>query len=374
MGGGPLIMGHAHPRIVEAIGRAAALGTHHFGLTDRAVELAERLCKYIPSAEMVRFSSTGTEATSHALRLARAITERSAYVKFDGAYHGHGDLAAWSYEGAHTDMPKGTPGSGGIQGGVSDDVYVLPFNDTAAFREAMKSHGRRFAAVICEPLQRAIAPKPGFLDSLREECDKSGAILIFDEVVTGLRFAPGSAQERYGVTPDITTLGKALAAGIPMSAIVGKRRFMEHFDPIYERNDPEHFSFHCGTLNANLLAVECAHVALDALMEEKGVDRLDELGAMTREGLKRIFHDARTPVHVSGDSAIFHPYFSDRPVENNRDVANVDWAMSNAFHLKLWDAGIYKTFTKGYLTLAHESSHVAELLETSAWALAHLRG
>jgi glutamate-1-semialdehyde 2,1-aminomutase len=369
MGGGPLILGHAHPRIVAAITRTASKGTHHFGLTARAVELAERICKYLPSAEMVRFSSTGSEATLHALRLARVATGRSAFIKFDGAYHGHHDLAAWSYEGSVTRYPKGTPGSGGIQNGTEKDVYVLPFNDIGAFKAAMNAKGSEFAAVICEPLQRALAPKPGFLEALREECDRHGTVLIFDEVVTGFRFAPGSAQQRYGVTPDLTTLGKALSAGLPMSAIAGKRNYMKHFDPALENTDPDHFSFHCGTLNAFLLAVECAHVTLDAVMDEGGLHQLDELGEMMRDGLRKVFEDEDVPAYIAGDSAIFHPYLSERPVENNRDVAASNWDMSNAFHVKLWDVGVYKTFTKGYITLAHDSSHIEDFLERSRWAL-----
>jgi glutamate-1-semialdehyde 2,1-aminomutase len=233
----------------------------------------------------------------------------------------------------------------------------------------MKDKGHELAAVICEPLQRALAPKPGFLEALREECDRYGVVLIFDEVVTGFRLAPGTAQQRYGVTPDVTTLGKALSAGLPMSAIVGKRQYMSHLDPALAESEPDQFTFHCGTLNAFLLAVECSHVALDMMIEEGGVGQLDELGDMMRDGLKKVFHDEGVPVQITGDSGIFHPYFTDHSVENNEDVANSNWALSDAFHTKLWDAGVFKTFTKGYLSLAHDGSHVNDFLDRSRWAI-----
>jgi glutamate-1-semialdehyde 2,1-aminomutase len=369
MGGGPLILGHAHPRIIKAIRSVLEKGTHHFALHRRTVELAERLVRYIPSAEMVRFTSSGSEATFHALRLARAVTRRAGIIKFDGAYHGHHDLATWSFEHTPSNPPIPAPESAGIQQGVSEDIVVLPFNDPNAVREMLKAYPKRFAAVICEPLQRALPPKPGFLQTLREECDRTGTVLIFDEVVTGFRLARGCGQEKYGVTPDLTTLGKALTGGLPMSALVGKRWLMEHLDP---KSPAESFSFHCGTYNGYLWGVECAHVSLDILVEEGGVDRLQELGEMTRAMLKKVFSEANFPVFVAGDGPIFHPYFTDRVVESASDVRACNWNLSNRFHLKLLEAGIYKSFVKGYLSLAHQEEHIEEFAEAARWALKHL--
>ncbi len=221
MGAGPLVLGHAHPRIVAAIRDNAHKGTHHFGLHKRTLELAERLVKYVPSAEMVRFTSSGSEATFHAMRLARAVTGRAGIVKFDGAYHGHHDLAVWSYEQTPTQIPAPTAESRGIQLGVAEDMTVLPFNDIAAIRETLRARPDHFAAVICEPHQRALPPLPGFLEALREACDRAGTVLIFDEIVTGFRLAAGGGQELYGVVPDLTTLGKAMTGGMTMSALVG---------------------------------------------------------------------------------------------------------------------------------------------------------
>ncbi len=366
LGAGPLILGHAHPRIVATIQAAATQGTHHFGLHRRTLELAERLVRYVPSAEMVRFTSSGSEATFHALRLARAVTGRDGIVKFDGAYHGHHDLATWSFEQTPTEIPRPTPESRGIQPGVAEDVVALPFNDAAAVRALFAAHPDRFAALICEPHQRALAPKPGFLETLREVCDKTGTVLIFDEIVTGFRLATGGGQEKYGVLPDLTALGKALTGGLPMSALVGKRAVMEHLDPA---SPAENFAFQCGTYNGYYLAAECAHTTLDILVEEGGIALINRLGELVREKLERAFFDAGEPVTVGCEGPMFHPYFTDRPVENNADIRATDLAKSAAFHTKLVEGGIYKEFVKGYVGTCHDESHLDELASVTGWAL-----
>jgi glutamate-1-semialdehyde 2,1-aminomutase len=370
LGGGPLILGHAPPRLVAAVAEAAPKGTHHFGLHRRTVELAERLVRYVPCAEMVRFTSSGSEATFHALRLARAVTGRSGIIKFDGAYHGHHDLAVWSFERTKSSPPLPTPESAGVQPGVADDVCVLPFNDAEGVRRTLRENPRRFAAVICEPLQRVLSPEPGFLETLREECTCAGTVLIFDEVVTGFRLHAGGAQAKYGVVPDLATFGKALSGGLPLSAVTGRRDLMAHFDP---RSAPDQHSFHCGTFNGYLLAVECAHVTLDILVEEGGIERLLRLGQIAREAVEKACVDAGVPVHVCGEGPLFHPYFTESKVRSNADVAACDWELSNAFHRKLYQAGIYKTFTKGYVGLAHTEAHLRELGTVASWALRTLK-
>lgn len=369
LGGGPLILGHAHPRMVEALTESVRKGTHHMELTDRTIALAERLVKYVPSAEAVRFSSTGSEATFHALRLARAVTGRSAIIKFDGAYHGHHDLATWSYEDAPLDAPIQYAGSTGIQPGVAEDIIVLPYNDATAVEEYLTANPGKVAALIVEPYQRALTPVPGFLAALRESCDRHGVVLIFDEVVTGIRTAPGGAQEAEGVTPDLTALGKAIAGGLPLSAIVGRKELMEHFD---HHSDPTHFAFHCGTFNGNLHAVEAAHTTLDIVIEEKGYQRLAELGEYTRAMLARVYADAGITVQVTGRGPLFHAYFTDKPVLNAHDVRSSNLVFNRDLHLKLREAGIYKSFPKGYLSLAHDESHVDAYGEAISWAVGQL--
>jgi glutamate-1-semialdehyde 2,1-aminomutase len=369
IGGGPLILGHAHPRLIDTLQKSVVKGTHHFELTDRTIALAERLVQYVPSAEAVRFTSSGSEATFHALRLARAVTGRSAYLKFDGAYHGHHDLAAWSYEDAPVDSPLPHRGSGGIQPGVEDDVIVVPYNDAEATAAALDDRRGQVGAIIVEPYQRALTPEPGFLARLRELADEHGAVLIFDEVVTGFRTAPGGAQAVEQVTPDLTALGKALSGGLPLSALVGNGRLMDHF-----ADDPEAstFSFHCGTFNGYLHAVEAAHTTLDIVVDEGGWKRLVELGGYAREALARTYRDAGIATTISGGGALFHAYFTDGPVRNADQVRRSDLTFNAALHRKLREGGIYKSNPKGYVSLAHSEEHVDHLADTIRWALSEL--
>jgi glutamate-1-semialdehyde 2,1-aminomutase len=369
LGGGPLVLGHADPRLQAVVQRATALGGHHYALHRRAVELAERIVRHVPSAEMVRFTASGSEATFHALRLARAVTSRTGIVKFDGAYHGHHDLAVWSFEHSPTHPPDPYPESAGVQRGVASDLVVLPFNDAEAVAQALGAQPGRFAAVICEPFQRAIPPRPGFLEAVRRACDATGTVLIFDEIVTGFRLAPGGAQQRYGVVPDLTTLGKALAGGLPLAALAGQRRFMEHLDPDLGGSG---FSFHCGTFNGYLLGVECAHATLDVLLEQGGLARLEELGELAAERLRRACADLGMPVDVTVAGGVFQPYFTDRPVRSAADARAADQVLTAAYHRLLLEAGVYKLAAKGYLGLAHDEGHVEELGEATTWALGRL--
>jgi|SRR5579862_2274491 len=370
LGAGPLILGHAHPRIVKTIAAQAASGTQYFGLSQRAVDLAERFVRYVPSAEMVRYTSSGTEATFHALRLSRAVTGRQGVIKFDGAWHGHHDLAVWSMELSPTKIPEPYPVSAGIQHGVREDLIVLPFNDIKQFRACMKEHGHRLAAVICEPVQRTISPIPGFLEALRDECDRSGTVLIFDEVVSGFRLAPGGAQEKYRVTPDLTTLGKAVSGGVPLSAIVGKKRLMEHLDP---RSDPKTYDFHCGTYNANALGIESAHTTLDILIEENGLKKLGELGDFARERLRATLTDLKQDAVVTGEGPLFHFYLTKEPIHDHAAVRRSNLTLSDAVHRKIYEAGIYKQFSKSYLSLVHSQDDIEALCDALVWGFETVR-
>lgn len=365
LGAGPLVLGHAHPRISSAIAEQAAKGTHFFGLAANAVELAERVCGIVPSAEMVRYTSSGSEATFHAMRLARAVTGRQAIIKFDGAWHGHHDLAVFSMEYSPTQIPVPYPISRGIQRGVTDEIVVLPYNDAARFREMMRAYPGRFAAVICEPMQRTLSPLPGFLETLREECNRAGTVLIFDEVVSGFRIAPGGAQEKYGVTPDLTALGKAFGGGLPLSAVVGKRNLMEHLDP---SSPDEQYSFHCGTFNGLPLSIACAQTALDILIDEGGIVELAKLGEYARDSLKTLFGRLNRPAAVTGDGPIFHFYFTEEEVNDHAAVRRADNALSDAIHHRMYAAGIYKQFSKAYLSLAHTEAHIDEFCDVLDWA------
>ena len=373
LGGGSLVLGHAHARIIESIERTVRLGTQHFALTSRAVELAERIVDAVPSAEMVRFTASGSEATFHALRLARAATGRAGILKFDGGYHGHHDLAVWSFEhsASSAPYPSPTPESAGTQPGLAGDIAVLPFNDAEAVGELISAQPTRFAAVICEPFQRALPPQPGFLQTLRELCDRTGTVLIFDEIVTGFRFGPGGAQERYGVVPDLTALGKALAGGLPLAALVGGRELMQHLGPDVPA---EHRSFHCGTFNGYLLGVECAHTTLDVLEEEDGYSRLEELSELAAQALERAFSESGIAVQVTRAGGLFQPYITSAPVQSAADIRCSDVAGLRSYHDRLFEAGVYKLLAKGYVSLAHDESHIAELEEASRRALVSAPG
>lgn len=365
LGAGPLILGHAHPRIEKTIVEQSRQGTQYFGLAARAVDLAERLVTYVPCAEMVRYASSGSEATFHALRLARAVTGRRKFIKFDGAWHGHHDLAVWSMEMSPTQVPEPYGISAGVQSGVREDLMVLPFNDIAYFRNVMASHPKQFAAVICEPMQRTLKPLPGFLDALREECDRHGTILIFDEVVSGFRLAPGGAQEKYGVTPDLTALGKALGGGVPISAIVGRRSLMEHLDP---DSPPSNYSFHCGTFNGHPIGIECAHTTLDMLINEGGIDHISALGDYGRQRLARLFKDLGAAAQITGDGGVFHFYLTDEPVHDHAAVRRSNVALTDKMHRLLYANGIYKNFSKAYVSTVHTRDHIDQLVDALGWA------
>jgi len=345
------------------------VGTHHFAPHLRAVELAERICKYVPCSEMVRFTASGNEATYNAIRLARAITGRNGIIKFDGSFHGHHDLVAWSFERSNTNYPTPVPQSAGIQRGVADDLAVLPFNDIKAVTTLLQADPRRFAAIICEPLQRMLSPQAGFLEGLRSICDETGTILIFDEIVTGFRLAPGGAQEHYGVVPDLAAIGKALSAGLPLAALVGKRNLMEHLDPA---SNKEQFAFHCGTLNAYALGVEAAHTCFDILIDEGGLDYLSDIGEYARQSMEKVFFGTGHAVDIAGEGPLFHPYFTDHKICNNADVANCNWVLSDKLHHLMFEAGIYKPSVKGYLAIVHGTQHVDELSDVMRWALDQL--
>lgn len=369
LGGGPLVLGHAHPRIREAVIRAIHDGGHHFALHRRTLELAERLCDLVPSAEMVRFAGSGSEATFHALRLARTVTGRQGIVKFDGAYHGHHDLASWSFEWTPADGTHAVPESGGIQADLADDVTVLPFNDPEAIGALLAAQPGRFAAVIVEPIQRAVPATRAFLDAVRAACDRSGTVLVYDEIVTGFRCAPGGYQELIGVTPDLTALGKALGGGLPIAALVGRRGLMEHLDPHLGRTER---SFHCGTFNGYQVGSEAAHATLDVLVGEGGIGELDRRSRQAGAALRRAFASAGVPVTVLDGHGLFQPYLGERTIERASDVRATDREGLVRWHDELLRLGVYKLLAKGYVSIVTEDRHIDALEEAAGLAARQL--
>src|SRR5919197_1567971 len=300
---GPLIVGHAHPRVVEAVQEAAALGTSYGAPTASEVRLARLVKDAFPSMELVRFVNSGTEATMSAIRLARACTGRELLVKFDGGYHGHADgLLVQAGSGPLT---LGAPDSPGVPATAAARTLSVPYNDAAAVAAAFAAHPGAFAAVIVEPVagnMGVIPPAPGFLQRLRDLTREHGALLIFDEVITGFRVALGGAQERYGITPDLTCLGKIVGGGLPVGAYGGRREIMEHISPLGP-------VYQAGTLSGNPLAMAAGLATLRLLFEQGVYDRLQALSTRLLEGLETAARAARDAYTANAVGSMFTGFF-----------------------------------------------------------------
>ncbi|MTI02522.1 aspartate aminotransferase family protein, partial [Roseibium sp. RKSG952] len=264
IGSGPMLLGHGHPEVLEAVAEQMPKGMTFFANNARAIELAEEICSAVPCAEQIRYVSSGGEADMYAIRLARAFTGRDKIVKFEGGYHGMSAEAQMSLAPDRmVNFPQAVPDSAGIPESVQAEVLIAPFNDPDYIRSLLAEHGDEVAGIIVEPLQRIIPPEPGFLQLLREEADKYGIVLIFDEVVTGFRFAYGGAQELYGVTPDVATLGKIIGGGFPLAAIAGRADIMAHFDKAAVGADK--WLMQLGTLSGNPVAAVAGLKTMEVL-------------------------------------------------------------------------------------------------------------
>ena len=359
LGFGPLIAGHGHPRVMDAI--AAELtraGSPMLGApTDLELRLAERLAGLLPSAEMARFTSSGTEATLHALRLARGATGRSRIVKFEGHYHGVHDHVLWTLDAP---LPA-RPASDGIPDAPAAPTIGLAWNDTAAFRDAIDRAGD-LAAVIVEPVARGVLhPDRDFLEAVREETRRRGIVLIFDEIVVWPRVGAGGAQRRFGVTPDLTTLGKALGGGLPLGALVGRRDLMSLFEPRAARGsaDPRPYDFHGGTYTGTPVALAAGLATLN-LLEEPGVlDGIDARATQLRSGLRELATRRGLAMQVVGEGSCVDFYFGETPIRTSRDVWGSDLSRRRALDYQLLAGGIYNAPVHRYhLSLAHTEADI----------------
>src|SRR6056297_531662 len=277
IGSGPMLLGHGHPEVLEAVFEQLPKGQTFFANNPRGIELAEVICAAVPCAERLRYVSSGGEADMYAMRLARAFTGRDKIVKFEGGYHGMSAEAQMSLAPERfANFPQAVPDSAGIPRAVQDAVLIAPFNDPEFIRALLAEHGSDVAGIIVEPLQRIVPPEPGFLQTLREEADRHGIVLIFDEVVTGFRFAWGGAQEHYGVTPDLCTLGKIIGGGFPLAAIAGRTDIMAHFDKAAVGE--EGWLMQLGTLSGNPVAAAAGLKSLEILRRDGQYARLRDLG------------------------------------------------------------------------------------------------
>jgi glutamate-1-semialdehyde 2,1-aminomutase len=353
-----MLIGHAHPRVVAAIREQAARGTTFYAMNDVAPRLAERIAQLVPCAKAVKFVGDGAEATFYALRLARAFTGRSLVLKFEGAYHGHHDYSLHGLKPKpFANYPEAQPDSAGIPAEVSRTVLVAPFNDLATTSQLVEPVADQLAAVIVEPVQRSLMPKPGFLAGLRSLCDRVGALLVFDEVVTGFRLALGGAQEAFGVEPDLCALGKVIGGGLPLAAVVGRREILELSVP--DRAADGRSVYLSGTLNGNPIAAAAGLATLDVLVEENGPARVVAIGTALAKGFERCAHELSVPFQMVGPPAFCDPVFGTGPIYDYRSYSATNRAAARQFGIELLKRGLFvHPASKMYVSTAHTDAQV----------------
>ena len=364
---GALVLGHAYPDVMAAIEAQVRCGGNFGAMNEAAVILAERIVAAIPSVEMVKFVVSGTEATLHAIRMARAYTGRDVIVRFEGAYHGHLDMVSLSNKlGGLTaadrhDRPalNPIPDCPGIPRAIQDLCLVCSFNDVEGLEAIFREYGQRIACVIMEPFQRFIEPESGFLEAARRVTSQYGALLVFDEVVTGFRFGLGGAQEHYGVRPDLSVLGKIIGAGYPNGAIGGPAGIMQ---ALFGK-DVKHPVYLAGTFAGHAVASTGGAATLDVLARPGAYAKLFELGERAREGLRRAIARNGVPARVYGVGPLFHIAFTDVVVRNARD----NLAEDRALRKRAWDGllkrGVHISGGRGFVSLQHSASTVDEMVE-----------
>ena len=367
---GPLILGHAHPEVVEVLARAAETGTSFGACTPREVELAERIVEAYPSIERVRLVNSGTEATLSALRVARAATGRDKILKFEGCYHGHGDsLLVKAGSGVAT---LGLPDSPGVPRALAELTVTVPFNDLTALEEAFSTHRHQLAAVIVEPVvgnMGCVAPAPGFLKRLRALTHEQGTILIFDEVMTGFRVAYGGAQQLYKIDPDMTTLGKIIGGGLPVGAYGGKARLMDLVapaGPVYQ----------AGTLSGNPLAVAAGLKTLEILRRPGIYERLDLLTGKLTSGLMAAAARAGVPLTVNRVGSMFTAFFTPDSVSDYATAKKADTAAYGLFFRSLLEMGVYfppAQFEAAFVSTSHSEGDVKATVEAASYGFSRLR-
>ncbi|MGQ9585393.1 MAG: aspartate aminotransferase family protein [Anaerolineae bacterium] len=368
LGQGPLILGHSSAPVLEAVRKALERGQLYAGQHEMEIALSEELQSLIPCAELVRYSSTGSEVVQTALRVARAHTGREKFIKFEGHYHGWFDNVLVSVHpsleaAGPREAPDPVPGSAGQVRSALGDVIVLPWNDLAVLEETLAARGDEVAAVIMEPIMcntGCILPKAGYLEGVQKACRKHGVVLIFDEIITGFRVGLGGAQGYFGVTPDLATFGKAMGGGFPISCLAGRRELMEWI--------ADGRVNHSGTFNSNIVAMAAALATLSVLKEEGVYERLTSLGRRLRDGLAQMLKEMGVVAQVEGPGPMFHLGFTDgQPVQDYRAyVRHVDGEMGHRFADLLMDEGVrYIPRGMWYLSTAHSEEDVEFTLEAA---------
>ncbi|EMT52830.1 glutamate-1-semialdehyde 2,1-aminomutase [Brevibacillus borstelensis AK1] len=366
---GPLILGHAHPKVLAAIQEAAVLGTSFGAPTERETEMAKLVCEIVPSVEVVRMVNSGTEATMSALRLARGYTKRNKIMKFEGCYHGHADsLLIKAGSGVAT---LGLPDSPGVPEATAVNTITVPYNDLESVKLAFENFGADLAAVIVEPIagnMGVVPPQPGFLEALREITQQHGTLLIFDEVMTGFRVSRGGAQELYGITPDLTTMGKVIGGGLPVGAYGGKREIMQQIapaGPIYQ----------AGTLSGNPLAMAAGLTTLQELGQPGAYEKLEALSARLAEGLAENARKLGIPHTLNRVGSMVCLFFTDTPVVNYDTAKTADLNKFSAYFRYLLEEGVMippSQFEGMFVSLAHTEEDIERTIDASYKAMKRL--
>ena len=363
---GPLIFGHAHPRVVEAIIRQAELGTSYGASTELEIELAEKVVSAIPSVEVVRMVNSGTEAVMSALRLARGITGRDKIVKFEGCYHGHSDsLLVKAGSGL---VSLGIPECPGIVSSLAEKTLNLSYNDSEGVRDLFEREGKNIAALIVEPIagnMGVIPPIPGFLQTLREETKKAGALLIFDEVISGLRVSLGGAQKLFGITPDITCMGKIIGGGLPVGAYGASKEVMDHISPVGS-------IYQAGTLSGNPLAMAAGNVILDLLSEPRVYELLEEKSKKLCDGFQKNTQELGISAQFTRVGSMFSMFFTDQQVTNFESVKTCDTKFFQSYFNGLLEEGIYiapSQFEAGFMSAIHSDKEIEQTIDANLKAL-----
>ena len=366
---GPMILGHAYPPVVEAIRQAAERGTSFGAPCAAEVELAQRVVRLVPSIEKVRFVSSGTEATMSALRVARGFTGRRKILKFEGCYHGHSDgLLVAAGSGVAT---LGIPGSPGVPEGTVADTLLAPYNDVEALGRIADAHGKDLAAVIVEPVagnMGLVTPREGYLEALRDTTRRVGAVLIFDEVMTGFRLAPGGAQQVYGIRPDMTCLGKIVGGGLPVAAYGGRAEIMDWVAPVGP-------VYQAGTLSGNPLAMAAGCAALDGLQQHGAYERLDALTVRLQVGLARAAQAADVMLTVNRAGSMITPFFCRGPVTDYASAKKSDTERFGRFFHGMLRRGVYlppAQFEAAFVSLAHTERDIDDTVAAAGESLKEL--
>jgi len=366
---GPMLAGHGHPAVVEAVQEAASRALSFGAPTEAEIELAEHLCRLVPSLELVRLLSSGTEATMTALRLARGFTGRSLIVKFEGCYHGHADaLLVKAGSGALT---FGNPSSAGVPAEVAAATVVLDYNNIAQVKTFFAEKGKAVAGVIVEPVagnMNLVLPAPGFLEALREECTRHGAVLIFDEVMTGFRVAPGGAQERFGIRPDLTTLGKVIGGGLPLAAVGGRRDIMEKIAPLGP-------VYQAGTLSGNPIAVAAGMATLKIVSAPGFQGNVERTTGELVRGLVNEAKKAGIAFSAQSIGSMFGIYFRAAPPTSFAEVMQCDRKRFNRFFHEMLTRGVYlapSAYEAGFVSAAHGAAEIEATLAAARAAFAQI--